>query len=74
MFVVSGCGVIVQSPLLPGMLEIGPPSSRRNVGPCPHYIMQDADRDVVVDRENNCAMAGEHGQHWSRGERSFGHG
>jgi hypothetical protein len=49
------------------------PSVRRNVGPCPHCTLQDADQNVVVDREDDSVMAGEHGQHWGRGERSFGH-
>jgi hypothetical protein len=55
-------------------------SGRRNVGPCPHCTlqdagnMQDADCNVVVDGEDNSMLAGEHGQHWGRGERSFDHG
>jgi hypothetical protein len=50
------------------------PSGRRNVGPCPHCTLQDADCDVIADGDNNSMMAGEHGQHWGRGKRSFGHG
>jgi hypothetical protein len=50
------------------------PSGRRNVGPCPHCTLHDADCDIAVDGEDASVMAGEHGQHWGRGERSFGHG
>ncbi len=55
------------------MVEIGPLSDRRNVGPCPYYTLQDADHDAVVDGEDDSAIAGEQGQHWGGGERSFGH-
>jgi hypothetical protein len=57
-------------------MEIGEvsPSGRKNVGPSPHRTLQDADCNIVVDGEDNSTMAGKHGQHWGRGERSFSHG
>jgi hypothetical protein len=44
------------------------------VAPCPYYTLQDAVCNIVVDEEDDSVMAGEHGQHLGRGERSFGHG
>jgi hypothetical protein len=55
------------------VLEVGPPSSRRNVGPGPYYTLYNADPNVFVDREGSSTIAGgEHGQHWGGVERSFG--
>ncbi len=55
-------------------LKIGPLSSRRNVGPCPHHALKNTERDVVVGGEDNSAIAGEQDQHWGGGVKSFGHG
>jgi hypothetical protein len=53
-------------------LKIGPLSGRQNVSLCQHHTLKNTERDVVVDREDNNTIAGEHDQHWGVGERSFG--
>jgi hypothetical protein len=55
-------------------LQIGPPSSRRNMGPCPHQALKNAQGDVIVCRKDDLAIAREQLQHWGKRKRSFGHG
>jgi hypothetical protein len=46
------------------------------MGPHPHQALnlKNAQGNVVVCGLDDLAIAGEHGLHWGRGKRSFGHG
>ena len=57
------------------LLERSPPPVWRDMRPCAHTALQDAEGDVAVSDLNDLAVAREEGEDWGSGSgRRFGHG
>jgi hypothetical protein len=48
-------------------LKIGPLSGRRNVGPCQHHALKNAECNVIIGSEDDSIVAEEQDQHSGRG-------